>query len=234
MGLTERIEAWPEAMKAARMQVADLEAAYAVVDLELSQAKERLTAMFADDSDDGYRSSLRTDTAQATAQQAKREEARQRQAEAEERELMARDAVNRAKAAADVQVRQEADATGKRLTESAVRARVQVQPEVVAAEQKWREARTLVTTARLDVRASLWTQPSTLSALDEESEDDSEEIISEAQIALQNMIAESQQRRVDILRQLESARVEVAYQRTVGKALGMLTTLAAAEITARR
>lgn len=226
MGLTERIEAWPEAMKAARLRVAEAEGAYAEVELELSQAGERHGAML--ESNSGYSHRPSSSLASVQAERQRMEDFRRQLLEAEEATRNAQDELIRVKASADVQIRREADAGGKRLTESAIRALVTVHPDVAAAEQRWRDAQAKSAAARLDSRRAYGVYSS---AFTEEADDEAEgdaEIVTQAQLALATHIQELKQRRVSILSRLEVARAEVTYQKAVGKSLAMLTSLEAA------
>ncbi len=215
MGLKEQIEAWPEAMRAARMRVAEAAAEFSEVDQALMQANDRHTDLVERaaeqhrDDDDGLHSPL-----------FRNEEAFQRVREANERIQVARDALNRAKAAADVQLRREAEQAGKRVTESAVRAQVQIHPDVVAAEQHWQDLRAQLATLRTEAysQSGRGQANAANATFDEAIRDAAAEVV------------ELQTRRAQLLGKLAYARAEAAHQRAVGKSLDMLTRLAVAEM----
>jgi hypothetical protein len=219
MGLKEQIEAWPEAMRAARLRVAEASAEFSEVDQALMQATDRHTDLVeraaeqCGDDDDGLHSPL-----------FRNPEALQRIRQAEEVAQAARTAMNQAKAAADVQLRREAEQAGKRVTETALRAQVQLHPDVVGAEQRWQHLRAQAA----EVHAEAYRQTgrgesdAKMASFDEAIRDAAAEV------------AELQTRRAKLLGKLEYARAEAAHQRAVGKSLDMLTRLAVAEMKAQQ
>jgi hypothetical protein len=215
MGLKEQIEAWPEAMRAARIRVAEASAEFSEMDQALMQVSDRHTDLVEraaeqrGDDDDGLHSQL-----------LRNDEAYQRVREANEGIQVARDALNRAKAAADVQLRREAEQAGKRITESAVKAQVQIHPDVVAAEQHLQDLRAQVASIRIEA----------YSQSGRGQTDAPNATFDEAIRAAAAEMANLQTRRAQLLGKLEFARAEAAHQRAVGKSLDMLTRLAVAEM----
>lgn len=224
MGLKEQIEAWPEAMRAARLRFAEASSEFSEVDQALIQLMDRHTDLLERASERRqHRNIGRVPEAGVFGN----EEARQRLQEAAERAQVAREEVNRAKAAADVQVRREADQAGKRLTESAVKAQVQIHPDVVAAEQHYRDLRAEAAAAREESYRQPW---SAFGAGPDQQDqlDTADTAFDETLAAVSAEVIELQRQRAQLLGKLAFARAEVAYQRAVGKSLDMLTKLAVA------
>ena len=219
MGLKEQIEAWPEAMRAARMRVAEASAEFSEVDQALMQVTDRHTDLVEraaeqrGDDDDGLHSPL-----------FRNEEAFKRFRQANELAQVARDDVNRAKAAADVQLRREVEQAGKRVTETALRAQVQLHPNVVAAEQHLQGLRAQAAAAQVEAysQSGRGQTNATKASFDDAISDAAAEV------------AKLQTRRAQLLGKLAFARAEAAHQRAVGKTLDMLTRLAVAELRARQ
>lgn len=239
MGLREQIEAWPATLKAAAVRVAEAEAALAQIDLDVSRA-EQAVRVHLEVSTDSQLAGHRMPPPLTADDVARREAAHRERAEAEDAAREARDALTRAKAAADVQVRQAAEAAGKRLTESAVKAQVQVHPLVEEAERRSHDAQTRLKQARqtqLTASQRLGWEGEGGGEMTEDGEPYDPEVAREAAEGLNDAhkrLRELEERRVALVRDYALARAEVRSQQAAGKALAMLTQIAVAQYSAKQ
>jgi len=199
--LEERIDAWPEQMKGALTRLAEAKAAAAQVAIELRSAQGA-------GEDDGEDEGPKTT------------EARRRLDAAEQALTDAGDALEQAKALADIEAREEAQQTGKRLTESGVKAKVTANRAVIAATNALRSARRKVEMTEMELD----------SAHDQDEADGRRAKLAGTGGEQTSRSAMLLQRQVDAAREVQVALAEVRYQRTVGQALQMLVNLRGLEV----
>jgi hypothetical protein len=202
--LPEQIAHWPTELREAWLR---FEAAKQVV--EQLQAAIDLNAASAQASD--LADDIGGDTLDAEAS----EGATDRQVlELDYQLQLASIALERARAAVDMRVRQMAQASGVKLTEAAVEARVVCDPQVMAAEQQVVDAKHALAVTKLE-RDDRWQRARSsagapwLSAAATESE----EVRS-----LREQLAQAQHA-------MDLALIEVRYQRARGRSLGMLVRI---------
>lgn len=219
-GLEERIEAWPEQWREARTRLVEAKALVAKLELQLERAKERAGIGDArmrtgGDFDDVAGSRRYVLGAGRYSYDAVDE----RLLELERQVQLATLAADRAKAEADIRVRESALAAGQKLTEAAVGARVKSDPGYIAAQEKLLEARHQQSLGRIERRQEMREEE-----MGEESaspvfvEEEEPEAVRQLRIQLD-----------DAYQQLEKARTDLGYQTRVGQALQMLTEVLKAD-----